>query len=83
MEKNKPTRPSNTDPNKQVHSEFENTEGNSFEVTREEEPRKKKKEGDANLDEPLNELPADEGSVKNKRAEGGDPAKMDTGEKES
>jgi hypothetical protein len=61
MEKNKPTRPSNTDPNKQVHSEFETTEGNNFEVVREEAPKKKKKEGDADLNEPLNELPPDEG----------------------
>lgn len=70
MEKNKPTRPANTDPNKQVHSEFETTQGNNFEVVREEGPKKKKKEGDADLDEPLNELPPDEDAVKNEDKDG-------------
>jgi hypothetical protein len=81
MEDNKKT--THPDQNKQVHSEFETTAGNNFEVVREEGPKKKKKEGDADLEEPLNELPEDEGSVKNKRAEGGEPSKMDTGERES
>src|SRR5688572_25503298 len=64
------------DLNDQVHSEFETSIGNDFNVVRE-ELAKKKKENDK--DAPLNQLP-DEDSVKNDQSAGEEPPKMDTPE---
>jgi hypothetical protein len=77
MEKNKPTRPGNTDPNKQVHSEFENTVGNSFKAVRNETPANNKNEAD--LDDPLNQLPEYEYSVINEWDTEEEPPKMSAG----
>ena len=52
-----------TDPNTQVHSEFETTVGNSFNVVRRETPTNNKNEADK--DDPLNQLPEDEYAVIN------------------
>lgn len=65
--------------NEQVHSEFETSIGNNFNVVREETPVKKKKEGD--VADPLNELPLDEDAVKNENSTGDEAPKMDTKEK--
>lgn len=51
------------DLNNQVHSEFETSVGNDFNVVREETPVKKNKDTDGA--EPLNQLSEDEDSVKN------------------
>jgi hypothetical protein len=67
-----------TDPNDQVHSEYENSQGNNFDVVREESPVKKKKQENKE-DAPLNELPPDEYAVKNEDDTEEEPPKMDTG----
>lgn len=72
--KNKPI-----DLNNQVHSEFETSVGNDFNVVREETPVKKNKNTDRA--EPLNQLPDDEDSVKNENSPGDEPPKMNAGEK--
>ncbi len=51
------------DPNSQVHSEFETSVGNDFNVVREETPVKKNMDTDGAA--PLNQLSEDEDSVKN------------------
>jgi hypothetical protein len=61
--KNKPVDLSN-----QVHSEFETSVGNSFNVVREETTGKKKREEE--LDRPLNQL-TDDGSGENETGEEG------------
>jgi hypothetical protein len=61
------------DPNDQVHSEFENSDGSHFDVVREETLAKQRGE---TRDGPLNQLP-DEESVKNEQSAGEEPPKMD------
>lgn len=60
----------------QVHSEFETSVGNDFNVVREEAPVKKDKDADA----PLNGLPPDEDSVKNEETAVDEVPKMDAKE---
>ncbi|HEX6428044.1 MAG TPA: hypothetical protein VF008_10180 [Niastella sp.] len=67
-------------PKEQVHSEFETSAGNNFNVVREETPKKKKK--DTDRAEPLNELPEDEDSVKNENSGGEEAPKMNAEEDE-
>lgn len=73
MEKKKNKHP---DLNDQVHSEFETSVGNDFNVVREETPKKNKEDG---KEAPLNQLP-DEDSVKNEQDKSGEPPKMDAPE---
>jgi hypothetical protein len=63
----------------QVHSEFETSAGNDFNVVREETPVKKNKDTDSG--EPLNQLPGDEDPVKNENSAEEDVPKMNAGEK--
>lgn len=63
----------------QVHSEFETSIGNDFNVVREETPVKKKKDGDQAGT--LNELPPDEDSVKNENSAGEEVPKLNAEEK--
>src|SRR5688572_3249886 len=63
--------------NNQVHSEFETSVGNDFNVVREEIARKKK---EMDKESPLNQLPDDEDSVKNEREAGNNVPKMDAPE---
>jgi hypothetical protein len=63
-----------TDPNTQVHSEFETTIGNSFNVVRKETPAKHNDEAD--IDDPLNEVPGDEYDLINEWDMEAAPAKM-------
>lgn len=71
--KNKPI-----DLNNQVHSEFETSVGNDFNVVREEIARKKK---EMDREEPLNQLPDDEDSVKNENSPEDEAPKMNAEEK--
>jgi len=64
----------------QVHSEFENSQGNNFDVVREETPVKKKDQVDKK-EQPLNELPPDEHLVKNEGNTEEEPPKMNAEEK--
>jgi hypothetical protein len=66
-----------TDPNTQVHSEFETTVGNSFRAVLKETPANNKNEADR--DDPLNQLPEDEYSVINEWDMGEEPPKMSVG----
>ncbi|MFL5745917.1 MAG: hypothetical protein ACJ751_14690 [Niastella sp.] len=66
-----------TDPNTQVHSEFETTVGNSFGAVRKETPANNKNEADK--DDPLNQLPDDEYAVTNEWDI--EPPKMSAGAK--
>lgn len=66
MEKNKPKH----DPNKDVHSEFETSVGNDFKTVRDETLKKERGE-----EGPLNQL-ENEDAVKNERAAGEEPPKM-------
>ena len=63
-----------TDPNNQVHSEFETTAGNSFKAVRRETPAKNKNEAD--IEDPLNQLPEDEYAVINEWDTEEEPPKM-------
>jgi hypothetical protein len=63
----------------QVHSEFETSVGNDFNAVREETPVKNNK--DTDLEEPLNQLPQDEDSVKNEKTAGDEAPKMNAEEK--
>jgi hypothetical protein len=63
----------------QVHSEFETSVGNDFNVVREETPVKKNKDTDRT--EPLNQLPEDENSVKNENSTEDEAPKMNAEEK--
>src|SRR6266536_908214 len=74
MEKKKFPR---TDPNTQVHSEFETTVGNSFRAVRKETPANNKSEADKY--DPLNQLAEDEYSVINEWDTEAEPPKMDAG----
>jgi len=76
MKKKKST---HTDPNTQVHSEFETTIGNSFNVVRKETPIKHQEEAD--IDDPLNEVPGDEHDPINEWDINPEPPKMSTGRK--
>jgi hypothetical protein len=76
MEKKKSTY---TDPNTQVHSEFETTVGNSFNAVRKETPANNKYEADSY--DPLNQLPEDEYYVMNERDMEEEPPKMSAGRK--
>jgi hypothetical protein len=67
------------DLNNQVHSEFETSVGNDFNVVREETPKKKNK--DTDRAEPLNQLPEDEDSVKNESSAEEEVPKMNAEEK--
>jgi|GEM_PF-3209965 len=71
MEKKKYPR---TDPNTQVHSEFETTIGNNFKTVFKETPTNNKGEDD--LYDPLNQLPEDEYFVINEGDMEDGPAKM-------
>ena len=62
----------------QVHSEFETSIGNDYDVVRKETPVKKKKDQDTS--EPLNWPEPDDGSVKNEFSTSAEPAKMDAKE---
>ncbi|MBO9203954.1 MULTISPECIES: hypothetical protein [Niastella] len=62
-----------TDPNNQVHSEFETTIGNSFNTVRKETPIKNKNEADE--DDPLNEVPGDEYDLVNEGDIASEPPK--------
>jgi len=66
-----------TDPNKQVHSEFETTVGNNFNAVSRETPTKNKMEAD--IDDPLNEVPGDEYDLINEWDIKEEPPKMNTG----
>lgn len=68
-----------TDPNTQVHSEFETTIGNSFNVVRKETPTKNREEAD--IDDPLNEVPGDEYDLINEWDTASEPPKMSPGRK--
>jgi hypothetical protein len=61
------------DLNNQVHSEFETSIGNDFNVVREEIARKIK---EMDVEGPLNQLTEDEDSVKNENAGGEEAPKM-------
>ena len=63
-----------TDPNNQVHSEFETTTGNSFKAVRRETPAKNKNEEDE--DDPLNEVQGDEYDLINEWDTEEEPPKM-------
>jgi hypothetical protein len=58
------------DPNSQVHSEFETSVGNDFNVVREETPVKKN--NDTDPEEALNQLPVDKDAVKNEDSREGE-----------
>lgn len=73
MGKHKHKRP-HTDPNTQVHSEFETSVGNSFKAVRKETPSNN--ENEAGLDDPLNQLPDNEYSVINEWDTEEEPPKM-------
>jgi hypothetical protein len=68
-----------TDPNNQVHSEFETTVGNSFKAVRRETPAKNKNAEDE--DDPLNEVPGDEYDLINEGDTEEEPPKMNAGGK--
>lgn len=68
-----------TDPNTQVHSEFETTVGNSFRAVRKETPAYNKNESD--IDDPLNQLVEDEYDVINEWDTEDEPPKMSAGAK--
>ncbi|THU31129.1 hypothetical protein FAM09_29035 [Niastella caeni] len=74
MQKNKTQK---ADLNDQVHSEFETSIGNNFDVVREEGEKRDKKKDEAG---PLNQLP-DEDAVKNEEVAGEHLPKMDADEK--
>ena len=76
MEKKRKNKP--IDLNNQVHSEFETSVGNDFNVVREEIARKKK---EMDREEPLNQLPDDEDSVKNENSPEDEAPKMNAEEK--
>jgi hypothetical protein len=76
MEKNKYP---HTDPNGQVHSEYEHSVGNSFDVVRKETPTKNKNEADKF--DPLNQLPENEYDVLNEWDMEKEPPKMSAGGK--
>ena len=73
MRKHKHKRP-HTDPNTQVHSEFETSVGNNFKAVFKETPSKN--ENEAGLDDPLNQLPDNEYSVINEWDTEEEPPKM-------
>ena len=66
------------DLNNQVHSEFETSVGNDFNVVREEIAKKKK---EMDREAPLNQLPDYEDSVKNEDSAEDEPPKMNAEEK--
>jgi hypothetical protein len=66
------------DLNNQVHSEFETSVGNDFNVVRGEIARKKK---EMDVEGPLNQLPEDEDSVKNESSTEEEAPKMNAEEK--
>ena len=74
MEKKKYPR---TDPNTQVHSEFETTVGNSFNAVRKETDANHTYEADTY--DPLNQLPEDEYDVMNEWDMEEEPPKMSAG----
>ena len=63
-----------TNPNNQVHSEYEHSVGNSYDAVRKETPAKNKQEADAY--DPLNELPDDEYDVTTEWDTEEEPLKM-------
>ena len=68
-----------TDPNTQVHSEFETTVGNSFRAVRKETPANNNSEDDKY--DPLNQLAEDEYSVINEWDMDDEPPEMSVGGK--
>jgi hypothetical protein len=70
-----------TDPNTQVHSEFETTIGNSFKAVRKETPASNKEEADK--DDPLNQLPGNEYAAINEWDIEEEPVKMSAESKQS
>ncbi|OQP38694.1 hypothetical protein A4H97_18420 [Niastella yeongjuensis] len=68
------------DPNNQVHSEFETSIGNNFKTVAKESPAKN--ENEADLDDPLNEVPGDEYDLINEWDISERPPQKSVGEKE-